>query len=120
MLKRHISKGTMSKRHIVEASFIFITIFLYIFENPKRKNLLTLPVPSILKQLNEIKNNINFYFYASLWCLRKVLSRPQNLFEASKNCVDAKKYVVFPLICLCPYCRTPDQGHFRFFNSKNT
>ena len=57
MLKRHISKGTMSKRHIVEASFIFITIFLYIFENPKRKNLLTLPVPSILKQLNEIKNN---------------------------------------------------------------
>ena len=37
-------KGTF-----VKASFMFATIFLDISENPKRKTLLTLPVPSILK-----------------------------------------------------------------------
>ena len=40
---------------------------------PREKPLLTLPVPSILKQLIEIKNDVNSYSHTSLWCLKKVL-----------------------------------------------
>ena len=90
---------------------MFFTIFLYIFENPRRKNLLTLPVPSILKWLNEIKNDINVYFYASLWCLKRFYEGLRTFLRHQK-CVDVKKYVIFSLICLCPYCRTPDLCHF--------
>ena len=60
----------MSKGTFVGASFMFVTIFLYIYENRRRKTLLTFPVPSILKYLIEIKNDVNVYFHVSLWCLK--------------------------------------------------
>ena len=53
-------------------SFMFVTIFLDM-KILVEKSLLTCPVQSIIKQLNETKNN-NFYFHFSLWRLRKVSS----------------------------------------------
>ena len=63
-------KGTF-----VKASFMFVTIFMGIYENPRRKPK-TLPIPSILKKWIAIKNYIivMIYFCTSLWYLKKVSS----------------------------------------------
>ena len=62
----------MPKKYICKSKFHDCYRFLDIYENLK-KTLLTLPVPNILKQLIETKNDINFYYHTSLWCLGIVL-----------------------------------------------
>ena len=63
----------MSKRHIRKSKFHVCYHFLR-YENHGRKTLLTCSIPNIVKQLIEIKNDIDLYFHASLWCVRKVSS----------------------------------------------
>ena len=69
----------MSNRHIYKIKFYICYHFLSM-KILGVKTLLTLPVPSILKKLTEIKNNINFYFQ-TLWCLKKVLRRLEGLYK---------------------------------------
>ena len=53
------------KGPFVKASFLFVTIFLDIYENPRRKNFIN---PSCLKhpEVIEITSHIIVYFYTSL------------------------------------------------------
>ena len=61
--------------------------FLGSYENPRRKNFIKPSYPKHAKT-TEIKNGINFYFHASLWCLKKVLWRP--FWGTKKNCENKK------------------------------
>ena len=51
----------------------FLTIHLGIYENPWRKNFINPSFPKYPKII-ERKNDINFYFHTSMWCLKKYLS----------------------------------------------
>ena len=51
---------------------MFVTIFLDIYENPKRKNFINPFCPKHPKIINII-----FYFNTSLWCLKKILWKPE-------------------------------------------
>ena len=62
----------MSKRHICKNNFHVCHHFLDIYENPGRKNFINPSCPKHPKII-EIKSDINFDFYTSLWCLKKVL-----------------------------------------------
>ena len=50
-----------------------------IYETCGNVTVMTLPAPSIVKQLIEITNDMNCYFHTSLWCHKKVLLRPKVL-----------------------------------------
>ena len=62
-------------------------------EIPGEKTLLTIPAPSILKQLIEKQNDINFYFQTSLRCLRKVY---EGLFGGARSKCENKKFMSSP------------------------
>ena len=52
----------MYKRHICKSKSFVCYRTLNVYENPRRKTLLTRPVPNILKQLIEINYDVNFIF----------------------------------------------------------
>ena len=60
----------MYKRHICKSNFCVCYRILDVYKNPGRKTLLTRPVPNILKQLIEIKHDVNFIFTV-LWVPHK-------------------------------------------------
>ena len=66
------------------------------------KTLLTLPVPSILKQLFEIKNDKFLFSHFFVLC---GTSRRDHLFEAPEKKCENKKYFIFP-----PYSRLGQEG----------
>ena len=64
----------MSKDTFVKASFMFLTIFLDICENPRRNTVINPCYPKHPKiKIEKKKNVINFYFQFSLQYIKKVL-----------------------------------------------
>ena len=57
------------KRTYVKASFMFVTVFLDIYENHRRKNLYSPSCPKYSEVIIFLTN-----FYTSWWCLKKVSS----------------------------------------------
>ena len=70
----------------LKSCFLFASIFLDIYENPRRKTFVS---PSCLKQpkTTEVKNDIHFYFDTSL--------HRCHLSEAPKRCAKIKKFMPF-------------------------
>ena len=101
----------MSKRHICLSKFhVFYHFFIYFWKSQEKKFI----NPSCSKHPKMIEWNKKWHkclFLRFFVVPKKVLWRPQNLFEASKMC-GCKKICHFFPICLCPYCRTPDLCHF--------
>ena len=63
------------------------TIFLDIYENPRRKKFIK-SCPKHLKVINWNEKCHNFYFYTSLWCFRKVSSFQDTEKKSdNKNCM---------------------------------
>ena len=107
----------------LKVSFMYVTIFLDIYENPRIRNFIDPFCPKHPKTINWKKNGINFYFHTSLWCLKMVLS----FWGTKKKSEKKKKYVVFTSYSgfrrqgfrLC-FFRTLDLYYFRFFNNRDT
>ena len=110
----------MSKRYICKNKFHVCHHISDIYENPQRKTLLTHPVPSILKQLIERKNDI---FIFTLLC---GTSERFHLFEALKRSAKIKLYVIFSTYSIqttwvrTVFCQTPYLCHFHFLNCRDT
>ena len=84
-------KGTFLK-----ANFMFVIIFLGIYENPKRKNFINPSCSKHCKIINWNKKWHNFYFRTSLWFLRNV----SFFWGSEKKCENKKFMQFFPLIPL--------------------
>ena len=110
---------------IVTASFVFVTIFLDTYENPRRKNFIKPSCPKHPQIINLKKKWHKFlysHFFASLWCLNNVSS----FWGTTKRCENKKIMLFFPLYSglgrqglRLRLCQTPNLRHFRFLNSKD-
>ena len=82
-------KGTF-----VKASFVCYNFFRCLW-NPRWKNFINPSCPKHRKIINWNKKWHNFYFQASLWCIRKVW-----FICGTKKNSENKKFVFLPLILL--------------------
>ena len=108
-------KGTF-----VKASFMLVTIFLHIYENPRRKNFIN---PTYSKNHKIINWNKKPQFLFTLLC---GASKRFHLFEAPKRSVRIKKLCHFPPYSIgktrvkIVFCWTSSLHHFHFLDNRDT